>query len=541
MYLTQGCVNMVKNLQGIGIIFTSLMILAGCFRDEDQIDVPEGEALSEADASRVIEDSLQALEETSGVDTYTEIQYESEIGGMFSSGADTYDMAFTIEMTAYEDAFHIQTDAVTDDGNENEVEMDHSEMILYDGILFEKGVESGEWRSSLFDEEALDIDTESDQSYLDTLASMDEDEYSIVENDETYIIYIAAEDSGAIEDLNELLTSTVDTTSNDTLAGIGTEYFGFIQEISKETLLPERYSVEMYGTDDMMDDDIIWQQSISGEFNYDDVSDVEPPLELISERPYLDTDTETFIQSKDFSAASSEDEALLESLYPLDSDRYTHEYHALYTFEDKNAGESYRVAYKGEVIEDYTHGRIVMIEETPELFYNMEWVFGEEDHDFVSETEIFMRINSGAWERMDEYEFIGKNYTTMTSLIIKDHTDIYEMSVEENGETLFMFDGPSGELSDEVLREFYNTVYLLDSPIEEFAPQYETDIREREFEHDVTIIAIMDNETSLVNGIVLEMESDEFLMQAEFSFDEYDESDWTVFDEVKADEEAEDN
>lgn len=159
----------------------------------------------------------------------------------------------------------------------------------------------------------------------------------------------------------------------------------------------------------------------------------------------------------------------------------------------------------------------------------------------MSETEIFMRINSGAWERMDEYEFIGKNYTTMTSLIIKDHTDIYEMSVEENGETLFMFDGPSGELSDEVLREFYNTVYLLDSPIEEFAPQYEADIREREFEHDVTIIAIMDNETSLVNGIVLEMESDEFLMQAEFSFDEYDESDWTVFDEVKADEEAEDD
>lgn len=158
---------------------------------------------------------------------------------------------------------------------------------------------------------------------------MGEDEYSMVESEETYIIYVEAEDTGAIEDLNALLTSTVRSTSSDTLAGIGTEYFGFIQEINKDTRLPEKYSVEMYGTDDETDDDIVWQQSISGGFNYHDVPEVEPPLDVINDRPYLDTDTEDFIQAKAFSDVSEADEALLNALYPLDSDRYTHEYHGL--------------------------------------------------------------------------------------------------------------------------------------------------------------------------------------------------------------------
>lgn len=188
------------------------------------------------------------------------------------------------------------------------------------------------------------------------------------------------------------------------------------------------------------------------------------------------------------------------------------------------------------MIEDYTHGRIVMIEDTPEQFYNIEWVFGEEEHDYVSETEIFMRMNAGQWARMDEYEFIGRHYITMASLIVKNHTEIYDMSAEGNGETLFMFDGPADELSDDVRRELYNTVYFLGSPIETFAPQFETDMIVRAFEHDVTIIVGMESDTSLINGLVLEMESDEFLMQAEFSFDAFDESDWTVFDEVKAEE-----
>lgn len=273
----------------IGII-SLFLLLVGC--SSGGLSAPEGEELAHEEAQDIIQQSIEAEQDISSVQMEVVQELLADFGGFFGLFADEeeYRTEHTVIAQDPEEIYvHSRVYESTQQGigeEESDEPTSEVEMIIANGMHYRETNASG-WQD-LGEYEPEEETLEDQYDYYDVILNMSGDQYQMVEQEEYYVVFVEATSAQQAEQLESLLLGTEEGSTDraQTFLEYGLDYFAFLFEIDKETLLPHSFEIAMSGGDTVDRERVSWEQTLTGSYsNYDEAFAVESPFTPGFERP----------------------------------------------------------------------------------------------------------------------------------------------------------------------------------------------------------------------------------------------------------------
>jgi hypothetical protein len=374
-------------MRGKKLVWVLLLVfLVGC--DNSRLDIPNGEEVSHEEAQEIIDKATAALDESDNFELTIDQSLEGRFGGFFGLFADRMSFLMTGSLKIDEaNNFHIMMESEMD-GEATKVEVFH-----VDGTMFSQQNEE-EWYEEEVDPD--DIEAEEEWDYFDGLAQMEPSEYTMMETEEFYVVYVEVNSETEARRLDSLLIQGEEVgIAQSGFEELGMNYFGFLFEIDKETYLPHTYGIEMSGSDVVGDERVRWEQSLSGEYRYGQTETITAPTaddqveeeEETPEEVVIEEDEELY--EEELTEEEQEKLEIVERIVALEEEDLGYSYEAVYLAEWN--GESWRRELIGEIADEYDNGHTVTVTSGPEESLR------REDY-WDGEERIYRQFDEGPWE-----------------------------------------------------------------------------------------------------------------------------------------------